>query len=199
LQHVGVVRYSAAGYSSGGYLANSQIDGTVYTGSQQQWLTRNSQVGKYLNGVWNHVFVGVAGAPAAHCSDVGGSPYTVVPSTPSIAEKPFLSADPGSGKFSLNIPALRTGSVGPDWSAGTTVGFENVYVATNSTDTAESINAKLAAGLHVVLTPGTYELTAPLKLSVAGQVLLGLGFPTLISAAGTPVIQVCGAPCRLPW
>jgi hypothetical protein len=34
------------------------------------------------------------------------------------------------------------------------VGFENVYVASNVSDTAASINAKLAEGLHLVLTPG---------------------------------------------
>ena len=55
--------YDAAGYSSGGFMANSQVDGEVYPGSQQQWFTRNSAVQSWQNGVWNHVFVGVAGAP----------------------------------------------------------------------------------------------------------------------------------------
>ena len=117
---------------------------------------------------------------AAHCSNEGGNPYTVVPSTPLIAEKPFISADPSSGKFTLNIPAVRTSSVGIDWSTGTAVTFDNVYVASNGSDTAASINAKLAAGLHVVLTPGVYLLSEPLQITTAGQVLLGIGFPTLV-------------------
>ncbi len=82
------------------------------------------------------MFVGVQGAPAAHCSDTGANPYSVVGTTPVIAEKPFLTADPSTGLFSLNIPPVKTNSVGVDWSTGTTVGFESVYVANNVTDTA---------------------------------------------------------------
>src|SRR5690606_28078785 len=33
------------GWSSGGFLADSVIDGEVNSGSQQQWFTRNAQVG----------------------------------------------------------------------------------------------------------------------------------------------------------
>ena len=43
----------AAGYASGGFLADSVVKGTVASGAQQQWLTRNSDVGKWAEGVWN--------------------------------------------------------------------------------------------------------------------------------------------------
>ncbi|HEY0738467.1 MAG TPA: discoidin domain-containing protein, partial [Herpetosiphonaceae bacterium] len=52
------------GWSSGGFLADSKIDGQVFAGSQQQYMTRNSQIGSWSNCVWNCVFVGVSGAPA---------------------------------------------------------------------------------------------------------------------------------------
>jgi len=42
----------AAGYSSGGFLADSVVEGLVASGSQQQWLTRNSHIGKWIEGVW---------------------------------------------------------------------------------------------------------------------------------------------------
>lgn len=71
-----------AGYASGGFLSDSQIDGTVYAGSQQQWFTRNSQVGGWNGGVWNLVFSGVNGAPDAQC----GSSYSTL--TPPHAFKP---------------------------------------------------------------------------------------------------------------
>ena len=38
--------------------------GTSLNGSQQQWLTRDSEIGGWTNGVWNQVFAGVAGAPS---------------------------------------------------------------------------------------------------------------------------------------
>ncbi|CAM5459718.1 hypothetical protein STENM327S_05192 [Streptomyces tendae] len=52
------------GWASGGYIADSRIDGTVGPYSQQQWYTRDSSVGGWLNAVWNMVFSGVEGAPA---------------------------------------------------------------------------------------------------------------------------------------
>jgi hypothetical protein len=113
------------------------VDKETYPGSQQQWFTRNSVINSWANGVWNHVFVGVQGAPPAHCSDTGANPYTVVGTTPTIAEKPFLTADPSTGLFSLNIPGYKTNSVGIDWSTGSTVGFDSVYVANNATDTSD--------------------------------------------------------------
>jgi len=41
-----------AGYASGGFLADSVVEGLVASGSQQQWLTRNSHIGKWIEGVW---------------------------------------------------------------------------------------------------------------------------------------------------
>ena len=61
----GNLALSDGGWSSGGFLADSKVDGQVQPYSQQQWLTRNSQIGGNLNGVWNQVFSGVVGAPAA--------------------------------------------------------------------------------------------------------------------------------------
>ena len=71
----------------------------------------------------------------------------------------------------------------------TTIPFENVYVASDK-DTADTINAKLASGLHLVLSPGIYNLTSPLLISKSNQVVLGLGFATLVSANGNAAIEV---------
>ena len=52
-------------FASGGFIADSAFDGSVVVnGSQQQWVTRNSRVDNWTNGVWNQVFSGVVGAPA---------------------------------------------------------------------------------------------------------------------------------------
>ena len=53
-------------WSSGGFLTDVQVGGTLHTGTQQQWLFRNSELGKpgqFAYGGWNYVFVGVDGAP----------------------------------------------------------------------------------------------------------------------------------------
>lgn len=46
------------GRSSGGFLADSKVDGQVKSGTQQQWLTRNSRLGSWTGSNWNMVFVG---------------------------------------------------------------------------------------------------------------------------------------------
>ena len=56
--------YCTAGpqYASGGFIADSRLPATT-NGSQQQWLTRNSEVESWSNAVWNQVFAGTVGAP----------------------------------------------------------------------------------------------------------------------------------------
>src|SRR5262245_60295707 len=52
-----------AGWASGGFLADSVIDGKVVPASQQQWLSRNSKWSGWTNAVWNTVFVGCVNTP----------------------------------------------------------------------------------------------------------------------------------------
>eukprot|EP00931_Biecheleriopsis_adriatica_P061972 TRINITY_DN372_c0_g1_i1.p1 TRINITY_DN372_c0_g1~~TRINITY_DN372_c0_g1_i1.p1 ORF type:complete len:777 (+),score=117.95 TRINITY_DN372_c0_g1_i1:43-2331(+) len=182
----------AAGYASGGMLANSEVKGAVHSGSQQQYLTRNSEIGGWPDGVWNMAFVGTKGAPSSHCGrnlQMCSNAYVTVDATPIVAEKPFISIH-SSGRYVLNIPRVRSSSEGADWTVPEQVDFESVYVARNDTDSSTSINAKLGEGLHIVLSPGIYSLDSALLLQFEGQVLLGLGYATLVAEAGTPALQV---------
>merc|ERR1711871_553555 len=190
---------TAAGEASGGYMANVKVGGKTAGGSQQQWFARDSTLtGGFTGGVWNYVFTGVTGAPPDHCGNPvwngkhhmpSGTASTNVPQTPVIAEKPFLTVD-STGKFSLRIPTVRHGTAGHDFDTNPpAVGFESVYV-TQPSDSAAAINAKLAQGLHVVVSPGVYHLDEPLELNHPNQVLLGLGYATLVSAKQNAVIRV---------
>eukprot|EP00929_Paragymnodinium_shiwhaense_P106241 TRINITY_DN7147_c0_g2_i1.p1 TRINITY_DN7147_c0_g2~~TRINITY_DN7147_c0_g2_i1.p1 ORF type:complete len:728 (-),score=119.10 TRINITY_DN7147_c0_g2_i1:437-2620(-) len=175
------------GRASGGFMANTKVGGHVDTGSQQQWLTRNSEVGGWIDeGSWNQVFVGCAGTPEM----IPCGQHTSVPAAGRSVEKPFISIDE-LGKYYLNIPQVRTNTAGASFDKADIlrVGFEHVYVAQPGA-TAADINARLNAGLHVVMTPGIYELDAPLELNMEDQVLLGLGMATLVAKWGNPVIQV---------
>lgn len=46
------------GFASGGYIADSKISGQTASISQQQWYTRDSNLGSWDGGVWNMVFSG---------------------------------------------------------------------------------------------------------------------------------------------
>ena len=165
------------------------VTGTVNSGSQQQWMSRNSQWGRWSGGVWNMVFSGCNNAPGSHCSNQGGSPYTNVPSTQLIAEKPYISES--GNRYFLNVPKVEHNKVGPTpgFRNADQVDFSNVFVANEQTS-AQTITAKLAQGLHVVLQPGNYYLTDSIKIQKDNQVLLGIGMATLVSTTGKPCIEV---------
>lgn len=105
---------STYGWASGGYIADSRIDGTVGPYSQQQWYTRESSVGGWTNAVWNMVFSGVEGAPAQSFPD---PPYTTLDTTPVSREKPFLYLD--GERYRVFLPALRRNARGVTWGNGT--------------------------------------------------------------------------------
>ena len=178
------------GWSSGGWMADTRVDGTVNSGTQQQWISRNVDWKGWTGANWNMVFVGVTRPPAGEWPE---PPYTKIARTPVIREKPFLTVDK-QGKWGVRVPALSHDTVGPTWSAGSTPGralpLSGFYIARPEHDSAETINRALAAGKHLLLTPGTYELTAPLRITRAGTVVLGLGYATLRPTRGTLAMQV---------
>jgi len=183
-------RHVGEGYSSGGFVGNVRVSGKMKALSQQQYCTRNAELaGGTMGGVWNMVYVGTMGAPETGCGPNQQNVAVVtVPVTPRIAEKPFISID-AAGRYSLHIPRFSHNRVGPDFSWGEVVDFEHVFVA-NASVTAATINTQLRQGFHVVLAAGMYHLEDTLELNRHGQVLLGIGLPTLVAAEGVPAIRV---------
>jgi hypothetical protein len=57
-------------------------------------------------------------------------------------------------------------------------------------DTASSMNAALAQGKHLLLTPGIYHLEASLQISKANAIVFGLGLATLINDTAAPAIAI---------
>ena len=191
--------FAPKAWASGGYLADVHVEGYTRLGGQQQWIMRNSNIStpdaNILGGQWNIVLVGCTGTPRATLPTSGSiAALTNVALTPVVAEKPFISMD-DAGLFFLEIPDYRFLSVGPSFQneGGTTsVPFTSVYLA-RSNDVTSNIQSKLDLGLHVVLSPGIYNLTAPLTLSTSGQVLLGIGMATLVAPKdGRPCVYVKG-------
>ncbi|MDP8567151.1 adenylyl cyclase [Methylophilus aquaticus] len=179
------------GWSSGGFIADSLIDQEINSGTQQQWLTRNSVLGSWTNANWNMVFVGVNNAPSS--AQWPNPPYTVVKQTPVVREKPFLTID-GSGKYSVFVPALRSASQGISWQQkkvpGEIITLDHFYIAKASQDNARTMNTALAHGKHLLLTPGIYQLDTPLHISQANSVILGLGIATLQPITGTAAMTI---------
>jgi hypothetical protein len=193
--NLSLMDYCTAGpqFASGGYLADSRT-GFVINGSQQQWLTRNSAIGGWSNGVWNAVFAGVEGAPSD--ATFPTPPYTTLDTTPVSREKPFLFVDV-DGVYKVHVPAAATGTRGVSWGAGMTPGrsipITDFYIARPS-DSVQVINNQLARGLNLLLTPGVYDVAKSIAVKRANTVVLGLGLATLTAADGAVPLTVADVP-----
>jgi hypothetical protein len=184
-----LVLHQHHGWASAGWMADSLVDGNVDSGSQQQWISRNCDWKSWTGSNWNMVFVGVVHPP-------GGAwpspPYTTVAQTPVVREKPFLQVN-AAGEFSVRVPVLYSDSAGITWRAretisetpGETIPIAQFYIAHPDVDTAETINAQLDRGKNLILTPGIYDLAAPIRVTRPNTVVLGLGFATLRPVKGT--------------
>jgi len=187
-----LVLHQKHGWASGGWMSDSLIDGNVDSGTQQQWISRNSEWKSWTGSNWNMVFVGVPNPPAG---DWPSPPYTKIAKTPVVREKPFLQVD-ARGNYSVRVPALVRDSEGITWRSGSTPGktipLAKFYLA-HPGDTAAAINAQLSKGKNLLLTPGVYELTEPIRVTRPNTVVLGLGFATLKPTHGTAAMTTADA------
>ena len=183
---------SNPGYSSGGFIADSQFTGgTVINGSQQQFMTRNSDLDGWTNSVWNQVFCGTNGAPPQDFV-MGGNQYTTLASCPVTKEEPFLYTD-SKGNYNVFVPAVRQNSAGPSWASGTAAGtsipLSKFFVASPGMS-GSAITAALAQGKDLILTPGVYNLNQQIVVPHPDTVVLGLGLATLVPQQGNAAMKV---------
>jgi hypothetical protein len=179
------------GWASGGWFSDVRVDGHVDSATQQQWISRNSQWARWTGSNWNMVFVGVQGAPDGEFP-TPGQRHTRIDKTPLVREKPYLFVE-ADGGYAVRVPALRRDSAGVSWAgrelpAGQTLPIGRFHIAKPG-DTAAALNAQLAAGKHLLFTPGEYLLTETVQVARAGTVVLGIGFPTLRSDNGQPLLK----------
>lgn len=188
-------------FSSGGFIADCKIDKKTKSGSQQQFLFRNSSLNIWDGGLWNMVFVGNDNPPPQgtwpHPS------FTIVDATPVVREKPYLIFDMQNSTYAVQVPFFKLGSKGTSWPSdtdpvgsqhppdrATPVPINRFYIAKSAIDTSSSINTALQAGFNLILTPGVYYLADSLEVLYPDTVILGLGMATLMPVNGTPALTV---------
>ncbi|MEV7097320.1 RICIN domain-containing protein [Amycolatopsis sp. NPDC051045] len=185
----GDLQLDDGGWASGGWISDTKVDGQVRSGSQQQWISRNSQFGSWAGSNWNMVFAGVQGAPA---NTFPAPPYTTVGQTPVVREKPFLYVD-NAGSYQVFVPGLKTSASGTSWANGTAPGTSlpiDQFSIAKPGATAADLNAALAAGKNLLVTPGVYHLNQTLRVTRPDTVVLGLGIATMIPDNGITAMTV---------
>jgi len=185
---------------SGGFMANIKITGQVDscgTQGQQQWYTRNSAIGGWTSGYRDMVFSSVSGAPEqSNPFGIGDNSYVVLSTTPVSREKPFLYVD-SSGNYWVFSPTYTTNTSGVTWAnggvgsgeVGTSLPISSFLIATPSTS-LDTINAALASGKSLILTPGIYEYNGSISVTNPNTVVLALGYADIIPQAGTAALTV---------
>ena len=191
----GDLSLDSGGYSSGGFLADSTVAGDINNSTQQQWFTRNSSFTEWTKTDINMVFSGVEGEIRGEWPSTRN---TVLETTGSLREKPYIMFDERQG-FGVFVPDLREDTKGVSWKGGTPGEFiplTDFYIADADRDTADSLNAALAQGMHLLLTPGIYVLDEPLYIGLGETVVLGMGLATLQTApSNTPgCVQIADVP-----
>jgi hypothetical protein len=193
--NLSLMDYCTAGpqFASGGFIADSRLP-FVINGSQQQWLTRNSEIGGWSNAVWNQVFAGVVGAPDE--AGFPNPPYTTLGTTPVSREKPYLFVDE-QGNYGVRVPTAQTNASGVSWADGMTAGrtlpLRDFFIARPS-DPVKVINEALARGMNLLLAPGVYDVATSISVKRANAVVLGLGHATLSAVNGAVPLTVANVP-----
>ncbi len=186
---VGNLQLHDGGYASGGFLADSKIDGVIDAGQQQQWFSRNSELGSWQGGSWNIMFMGVPKTPQGQWPE---KPYTSIKETPKVREKPYLVFE--DGEFQLKIPPIKINSIGSDIQKETkgtkTLLLRDFYIAKPEKDNSISLNAALKKGKNLFFTPGIYQIDESLKVNRAGTIIYGIGLATLQSTNGNSIIEI---------
>jgi len=205
-------------YSSGGFLANAEVEGKCNYIANQQWYTRNVDFkGTVEGGAWSIVFSGCTGdVPENNSKTPNGPVHTVEDEVAVRIEQPFIVLNP-EGNYELHVPKQTTKSTGATLDDSDTEirSFSGVKVAKpylpldadnnyidhddatynkiSERDTAitNELQKALDEGKDLVLCPGLFFLTAPLEVKFPNQVILGIGLATLIAPKdGSPCIRV---------
>ena len=176
-------------FASGGFIADSSA-GVLINGSQQQWFTRNSEVGTWTNAVWNQVFTGVINAPSG--DTYPNPPYTTLDTTPVSREKPFVYVD-DTGEWMVRVADTAFDTTGITWSTGNAPGrsipLADFFIATPD-DSVQQINNALAHGRNLLLTPGMYDVSDSIYVKHENSVVLGIGLATVTPIGGATAMEI---------
>jgi len=204
LEIAGNLDLTGVAVTAGNLLENSKVSGQVNGGmgwnsdlivenTPTEYYFRDSDVGNIRGHNVQWLSTGVPNAPATDFNQPGC--YTTLPTTPVSREVPFLFIDGKS--YKVFVPNAVSASSGAHWGTtstdGVTLPLSAFYIAKPADDVA-TINAALAAGKNLLLTPGIYKIAAPIQVTKANTVVMGMGLASVMPVNGTAAITVGDVP-----
>ncbi len=188
--------YCNTGFTSGGFIADSEFSGsTVMNGTQQQFLVRNSQLDGWM--VQRRLEPGLLRRRGQRPPSASLHPTL---HHPGHEPRDARGAVPLPGRRRqlqrASLPRLSKIASGPSWlnapTPGTSLPIDSFFIAQPS-DSAATINSAIQRGKNLLLTPGVYQLDEPIDVTRPDSVVLGLGFPTLTPTNGNAAMTVASA------
>jgi len=180
--------YGDGMWSSGGFMADTRVEGDLDMGTQQQFLVRNSEIDWVSSTAgWNAVYVGNAGGIPESSVKVSN-----IAQTPVIAEKPYLVVH-DDGDWFLVIPDVRSKAVGMsrvDASSTKLPLTGGLVCIARPGMSGHDINQCVAGKSALILAPGLYPMDEPIMVTEKGFVVLGLGYATLNAKNGRSCVVV---------
>ena len=165
------------GASSGGFIANTKIDGVVNPGSQQQFLMRNDVFSSWTHSNFNMVFEGCIGTTPIVEPDT--TKTTIINESYDVYEKPYLVFDENQG-FGVVI-SLDKSTKGYNWNERHKfIPLSDFYIF-HPNDNSDKINEILKTYKYTLFTPGIYNIDKPIEVNLDDSIIFGLGYATLSS------------------
>jgi hypothetical protein len=178
------------GWSSGGFLADSLIEGEIISGTQQQWFSRNNEFRSWNGSSYNMFFVGDSNPPEGQWPE---HPFTKIESALVMREKPFLMID-DDGDYKIFVPEFQRDAKGTTWKDGENVGkkvsLDNFYIANSKKTSASDINCALEQGKNILFTPGIYHVDETIEIKNKDTIILGIGIATLLADNGVVIMSI---------
>ena len=167
-----------AGSASGGFIANSKIDGVTNPGSQQQYLMRNDEIASWTHSNFNMVFEGCVGSLPEEKNDDART--TIIDSSYDVIEKPYLVFDEQKGLGFINVN--RKSDINYSWNNEDDEFISiHEFAIFHPEDTSKTINDALKIHKYALFTPGIYDLDKTIEVTLDDSIITGLGYATLSS------------------
>ena len=189
-----LVLHQNHGWASGGWMSDSLIDGNTDSGSQQQWISRNSEWRSWTGSNWNMVFVGMVHAPDGDVARPRRTPRS--PKLRSFARSPFswsMRTATGACAFRRCAP---TASVSPG-AAEPRRHARFLFRVSTSHMPARTPRQPSMRNWHRASTccsrPAFMNSREPIRVTRPDTVVLGLGFATLKPINGTAAMTTADA------
>jgi hypothetical protein len=179
---------SLGGYSSGGFVSNTQVNGKFDLATQQQFYVEKTSFGSTSGGAWNIEFNGCK--TSLKTSSCPSTPmFTVNATVQGVSRSPpRLFYDVTTDSYQINLPIEHVDANGIQ-SHEIDTSITNIHIA-DQFDSADDISSYISSGKSIIFPPGVFLYKSAIVVNRENAVIVGSGFSTVRAINGNRCIVV---------